>query len=145
MDVVTIERDFVTWVADKLNLSLDESIFRGGIPKGVSQGVGVLFGSEIPSQGFYGFRPRAWNAQILAKFDDRDAAMVLQASLSGLFPCTGFISGNTRFLTIEPRGSSEPYTADDNGREKTFISFNVVLSVLTSGAQKNNFNKSKGD
>ena len=85
-----------------------------------------------------------WNAQILAKFDDRDAAMMLQACLVGLFPCTGFTSGNTRFLTIEPRGSSEPYTADDNGMEKTFISFNVVLSVLTNGAQMNNFNESNG-
>ena len=142
MDVISIERDFVNWIAGKLNLTVDDGIFRGAIPKGVEHGVGVLFGSEIPAQGFYGFRPRTWNAQILAKFDDRDAAMMLQACLVGLFPCSGFRSGKTRFLTIEPKGSSEPYTADDNGKEKTFLSFNVVLSVLTNGSQTNNFNQS---
>ena len=140
MDVVTIERDFVNWIAGKLNLTVDENIFRGGIPQGLDQGVGVLFGSETPSQGFYGFRPRTWNAQILAKFKDRDAAMMLQSCLSGLFPCAGFTSGETRFLTIEPRGSSEPYIADDDGIEKTFVSFNIVLSVLTTGAQTSKFN-----
>ena len=135
MDVIAIERDFVNWVAGKLNLAVDEWIFRGGIPDSVEQGVGVLFGAEIPVQGFYGFRPRTWNAQILAKFDDRDAAMTFQSCLSGLFPCSGFTSGETRFLSIEPRGSSEPYAADDSGKEKTYVSFNVVLSVLTIGSQ----------
>lgn len=138
MDVVTIERDFVTWVAEKLNLTLDDGIYRGGIPEKLAQGVGVMLGAEIPARGFYGFRPRTWNAQILAKFEDRDAAMMLQSVLNGLFPRSGFTSGDTKFLTIEPRGSSEPYTADDDGKEKTFVTFNVVLSVLTTGAQTQN-------
>lgn len=141
MDVVTIERDFVNWVAEKLNLTPDKGVYRGGIPEKLAQGVGVMLGAEIPAQGFYGFRPRKWNAQILAKFEDRDAAMMLQAVLNGLFPCSGFTSGNTKFLTVEPRGASEPYTAEDDGVEKTFVTFNVVLSVLTTGAQTHNFNQ----
>jgi len=138
MDVITIERDFTAWIADKLNLTVDTDCFRGGIPDGMEFGVGVLFGAEIPSAGFYGFRPRTWNAQILAKFDDRDAAMVLLSCLSGLFPSPGFTHGATVFKAIAPRGGSEPYTATDSGKEKTFLSFNVVVTVLTSGAQTTN-------
>ncbi|MCD8295474.1 MAG: hypothetical protein LUE27_09580 [Clostridia bacterium] len=137
MDAVAIERDFMEWVAGKLGLSADEGIYRGGVPAGAEGGgVGVLFGAELPSPGFYGFRPRRWNAQILAKFDDRDDALAMQARLAGLFPCAGFTSGETRFLAIEPRGSSEPYLADDCGRERTFLSFNVTLTVLTTGGQE---------
>lgn len=132
IDVVAVERDFLNWIAEKLGLVPDSTIFRGGIPAKIQQGVGVLFGAEIPCPGFYGFRPRTWNAQIIGKYDDRDDALKLQAALCGLFPATGFTSGSTKFLTIEPRGSSEPYLADDDGQEKTFLSFNVVLSVLTT-------------
>ena len=135
MDVITIERDFATWVAEKLNLELDRGIYRGPIPAGLECGVGVLFGSEVPTTGFYGFRPRTWNVQILAKFDDRDEAMVLLSCLNGLFPCSGFISGETKFRYIEPRGGAEPYTAEDGGKVKTCVSFNVLLSVLTTGEQ----------
>lgn len=141
MDVVTIERDFTSWVAEKLNLSPDNGIYRGGIPENLTQGIAVMLGAEIPSQGFYGFRPRTWNAQILAKFEDRDAAMMLQSTLNGLFPCPGFTCGNTKFLTVEPRGTSEPYAAEDDGRVKTFVTLNVVLSVLTAGTQTHNFNQ----
>lgn len=139
MDVVAIERDFTNWLAEKLNLIVDKDIFRGGIPEKLDGcGVGVLFGAEVPVSGFYGFRPRTWNTQVLAKFDDRDAAMVFLSRLSGLFPTSNFTSGNTKFLTVTPSGASEPYQTDDDGKERTFVSFNVVLSVLTSGAQITN-------
>lgn len=137
MDVVTIERDFTAWVAGKLNLKLDKGIFRGGIPQGVGTGVGVLFGSEVSAAGFYGFRPRTWNVQILGKFDDRDAAMILLSCLNGLFPCAGFTCGETKIRHIEPRGGAEPYTVEDGGTVKTCVSFNLLLSVLTTGPQVN--------
>lgn len=103
MDVVTIERDFTAWVAEKLKLEVDKGIYRGGIPAGIASGVGVLFGSEIPTRGFYGFRPRSWNAQILAKFDDRDAAMVLLSCLNGLFPQADFILAVPTSVTLSRR------------------------------------------
>lgn len=135
MDVVAIERDFTAWVAEKLNLELDKGIYRGPIPSGLECGVGVLFGSEVPAAGFYGFRPRTWNVQILGKFDDRDAAMILLSCLNGLFPCAGFTCGETKIRHIEPRGGAEPYTVEDGGKVKTYVSFNLLLSVLTTGAQ----------
>lgn len=135
MNVVNIERDFTSWVADKMGLKLDTEIFRGGIPEKIKTGAAVLFGSEMPSTGFYGFRPRAWNAQILAKFDDRDEAMVFLAKVSGLFPVGNFTHGETKFLALEPISISEPYSAADRGKKKWYVSFNLVVSVLTVGAQ----------
>lgn len=135
MNVITIERDFTAWIAEKLHLEIDNGIFRGGIPASVESGVAVIFGSEIPTQSFYGFRPRTWNVQILAKFDDRDAAMILLACLNGLFPCSDFVNGETKFRYIKPMNYSEPYAIEDGGTIKIYVSFNIVLSVLTNGTQ----------
>ena len=135
MDVVEIERAFTAWLAEKLNLTVDAGIYRGGIPENVEYGVAVIFGSEIKASSFYGFRPRTWNVQILAKFDDRDAAMILQTCLNGLAPATGFTYGGVKFLAIVPRGSGEPYTAADDGKTKHFVSANWTVSVLTTGRQ----------
>lgn len=135
MDVIAIERDITTWFAEQLELEPDKTLFRGGIPDGAESGVGVVFGSEIPTAGFYGFRPRTWNVQILGKFNGRDEALALLSRLSGLFPRSGFVTGGTRVVHIEPRGSGEPYAATDGGRVKTFATFNLIVSVLTTGAQ----------
>ena len=133
MDIVNIERDFTSWVAEKLNLEIDKTIFRGGIPEKIKEGVAVMFGSQIPSAGFYGFRPQTWNVQILAKFDKRDAAMSFLARVNRLFPQTcGVIHGNTNFRTIELQSMSEPYQTADHGKNKWFVSVNVVAVVLTT-------------
>lgn len=136
IDIVTIERDFTAWVAEKLNLEIDKTIFRGSIPEKIKEGVAVMFGSQIPAAGFYGFRPQTWNVQILAKFDKRDNAMMFQTRVNMLFPQTGgMIYKNTNFRTIELQSMSEPYQNADHGKSKWFVSVNVVLSVLTSSAQ----------
>ena len=136
MDIVTIERDFTSWVAEKLNLEIDKTIFRPGIPEKIKEGVAVMFGSQIPAAGFYGFRPQTWNVQILAKFDKRDNAMMFQTRVNRLFPhAGGMIYKSTNFRTIELQSVAEPYQSADHGKNKWFVSVNVVLSVLTSSAQ----------
>ena len=136
MDIVTIERDFTSWIAEKLNLEIDKTIFRGGIPEKIKEGVAVIFGSQIPAAGFYGFRPQTWNVQILAKFDKRDNAMMFQTRVNRLFPhAGGMIYKSTNFRTIELQSVAEPYQSADAGKNKWFVSVNVVLSVLTSSAQ----------
>ena len=135
MDVVTIERDFTSWIAEELHLEIDKTIFRGNMPEKISEGVAVMFGSQIPSSGFYGFRPQTWNVQILAKFMKRDAAMSFQTQVNRLFPQTGgIIHQNTNFRTIELQSIAEPYQGTDRGKTKWFVSANIVLSVLTTGA-----------
>lgn len=135
MDVLTIERDFTAWLAGQLGFAVDNGIYRGGIPEGIDKGVAVIFGAEEKARGFYGFRPRAWQVQIFAKFADRDDALRLQTTLNGMFPRPDFAFGDTRFITAAPRGSSEPYLAADNGETKVFVSYNLVLTVLTVGTQ----------
>ena len=135
MDVIEIERAFTAWLAEKLNLPVDAGIYRGGIPQGVDYGVAVIFGSEVKSAGFYGFRPRTWNVQILAKFDERDPALVLQTCLNALTPQPGFAYGGMQVLSLVSRGSGEPYLAEDDGKVKHFVSVNWVVSVLTTGRQ----------
>ena len=135
MDVIEIERAFTAWLAEKLNLAVDDGIYRGSIPQGVDYGVGVIFGSEVKAAGFYGFRPRTWNVQILAKFDERDPALVLQSCLNMLVPQTEFVYNGVRVLSVTANGSGEPYTAEDDGKVKHFVSVNWVVSVLTSGPQ----------
>ena len=133
MDIVTIERDFTSWVAEKLNLEIDKTIFRGSIPEKIKEGVAVMFGSQIPAAGFYGFRPQTWNVQILAKYDKRDNAMMFQTRVNRLFPQTGgMIYNNTNFRTIELQSMSEPYQNADHGKNKWFVSVNVVAVVLTT-------------
>lgn len=135
MDVVTIERDFLTWIAEKLSLEVDKNIFRGGIPSGICNAVGVIFGSEVAASGFYGFRPRTWNVQLLAKFDSRDAAMIFQSCVTGLFPQSGFTFNETVFRSIAPRGDSEVFSSTDNGVEISCVTVNLLAVVLTSGSQ----------
>ena len=134
MDVIAIERDFTAWVAEKLNLELDKGIYRGPIPSGLECGVGVLFGSEVPAAGFYGFRPRTWNVQILGKFDEttrfRIAHRIASRSLDGqmhlvsLFHQTGddFIDGYF--------ADSEFGTQDGFGREFAAWRIDILIQAF---------------
>ncbi len=131
MDVVEIEQAFTSLVAEKLGLTVDTNIFRGGVPTGMS-GAAVFFNGEIKSGMI---APRTWNAQILAKFNDRDGALRFLAKLTGTFPCYDIIHSGVTFKVISQRGSSEPYCATDNGKICWFASFNVLIVVLTNGAQ----------
>ncbi len=131
MDVVAIEQAFTSWVAGKLGMTVNTNIFRGGIPDGMD-GATVLFNGEVKSAMI---APRAWNAQILSKFNDRDDAMRFLARLAGLFPCYDVSLPSITFKVISQRGSSTPYSSTDGGKTRWFVSFNVLLIVLTTGAQ----------
>ena len=135
MDILTIERDFLDWVAEKLSLERDKTDFRGGIPEGFINAVGIVFGSEITSTGFYGFRPRTWNVQIIAKFDSRDAAMIFQSRVTGLFPQPGFTYNETVFRAINMRGNSEVFSSVNDGAGVSCVTVNLLAVVLTSGTQ----------
>ena len=135
MDVVNVERDFTAWLASQLTLTVDTTIFRGGIPEGYDNSVGVVFGAKMQTRSFYGYRPEKWHVQIVAKFDDRDTANQFISSLSALFPIQEFQYSGTHFLSAYPDAESvEPYEADDNGKVKSFVSYNIGLAVLTSEA-----------
>ena len=133
MDFATVERDFTAWMAGKLNLVVDTSIFRGGIPEGYDNVVGIVFGAKRNTRTFYGFRPEAWNVQIVGKFTDRDAANQMVSFISTLFPVQDFSQAGTQFISAYPTTeTNEPYEDDDNGTVKHFVSYNLAVTVLTS-------------
>lgn len=136
MNIIKIEEDFITYLAQALNLTIDTDIYRGGIPADAEYGIGVIWGTEIKNSSFYGFRPRTWNVQILAKFDEHDKAMILLTKLNDIFPCSEFSCGETNFIAVYTSDSTELYSTMENNKEKICLSFNIVIPVLTEGAQE---------
>lgn len=132
MDVIEIERAFTDWAAAVLGLAVDNGIYRGGVPAGVETGVGVMLNAEIKTSDL---RHRTWNAQILGKFMDRDAALRMIAQINGAVPVHGVTVSGQMFAAILPRGGGDYYTAADMGRIKTFASCNLLVLALTTGAQ----------
>ena len=130
MDIIEIEREFVRFIAEKTNLSVDKNIFRGGIPHGVTEGVGIIFGAEVKLNNFYGFRPQGWNVQIIGKYFERDVIIALQNILNQIVPCYDIDRENLTFISIEASGNSEPYITNDDGKEKYCISFNCILTII---------------
>lgn len=131
MDVVEIEREFTSLMAEKLNLTVDKEIFRGGLPAG-KNGVGVLFYNEIKDKQI---APRQWNIQVLGSFDDRDDAMRFVSKVSGFFPCYDIQRQSCTFKTISLRGSGAAYRSPEQGRTRWFATVNLFAVVLTTGAQ----------
>lgn len=132
MDVVLIEKALTNWVAGVLDLTVDSDIFRGGIPTGFNTGVAVILNSEIRDNTL---RPRTYSVQVLGKFGDRDSALRMLSRLAEKLPIYGMTQDDIVFRVLAQQGSSEPYTAEDDGRIKIFASFNMLAVVLTSGAQ----------
>ena len=132
MDVIEIERVMTKWAADVLGLVIDRDVFRGGIPTGFETGIGVILSSEIRDNWP---RPRTYNVQILGKFEDRDTAWRMLSKLAERLPVYGCTFEEYTFRVMEQVGSSEPYTVEENGRIKFYASFNMLVVVLTSGAQ----------
>jgi hypothetical protein len=131
MDVVEIERDFTSLMAQKLNLVVDKQIFRGGVPAGKT-GVGILFDSEIKDKMI---APRQWNIQVLAAFEERDDAMRFVSKVTGLFPCYDQVCNSCVFKSVSLRGNGTAYRSPDGGKTKWFASINLFAVVLTTGAQ----------
>lgn len=129
MDVIQLEKDLTSWVAGKLDLTVDSEIFRGGVPSDKDTAVGVMLNSELKE-----VYPSTYNftAQVLGKYNDRDDAWRMLHSLSSVVPCYGERVNNNIFVSIIPRGSGEPYPAEDNGKEKTFASFNLLVSAISA-------------
>lgn len=132
MDIVLIEKAMTNWVAGVLGLTVDDGIFRGGIPTGFDTGVGVILNGEIRDNTL---RPRTYNVQVLGKFGDRDSALRMLSRLAEKLPIYGMTQDDLVFRVLMQRGDSEPYTAEDNGRIKYYASFNMLAVVLTEGTQ----------
>ncbi|MPN57445.1 hypothetical protein SDC9_205139 [bioreactor metagenome] len=132
IDEIEVELKLTEWAADVLGLAIDSGIYRGSIPSGARSGVAVMLHEEIRDATL---RPSTYNVQILGKFagdDARDDALRMRARLAAAVPRFGVTVDGVTFTAIQPRGGGEPYRADDDGEIKTYMSVNLLVSVLTN-------------
>ncbi|MGF0036470.1 hypothetical protein [Victivallis vadensis] len=132
MDTVQLERELTDWAAGVLGLTVDSGIYRGGIPAGIAEGVGVMLTGEVISVSLH---VPEFNVQVLGKFtgdDARDKALAMAAKLSAALPRYGLELENFRVAALLPRGNAEPYQAESDGVAAIHASFNLTASVLTT-------------
>lgn len=121
MTHIETERKFVEFVAAKLELAIDNDIFRGPVPENRPEGVGVMLSGLADPMAF----ETVYQGQILAKFYDRDKALAFNEKLNSIFPHYGA----RPFTCVTPRGAGEPYCSSERGRSAWFVSFNVDVVV----------------
>ena len=95
MDITAAEQALTRFAAERLGLTVDESIFRGSVPEGLT-GVAVRFESGIPGTD----RPAEFTARIFGIFDEPDEAREFAERLWGGLPKYG-VGG---FIEIAPNG-----------------------------------------
>ena len=81
MDTVTAEKKLANFVAARTSLSVDESLFRGSLPEGVS-GAAVRFERGVHG----GDRPAEFTAEVMGAFDEPDEAREFAEALWGSLP-----------------------------------------------------------
>ena len=128
IDPAQVERALTQLLAEKLHLTVDKDIFRGGLPLGVD-GVGVELTEEKLSNtaGL-----RTIRAIVCCRNTSRDAVFAILHSLSGLFPVYGkIVSVNGEDITFnaimkEHVGLS---AITDSGRIKHFGGLSLLLKL----------------
>lgn len=130
--VLDMERDITAWIATILGLTVDAGIFRGGIPEGVDEGVGVLFNGV--AGGSTELDVTALSVQVLGRFRSRDSAVLTAWVLSRAFPAFGeTLNGRTFVHSAVQDGSIQPYMGEDRGRTAWFSSVNLTVSAAFVG------------
>ena len=81
MDITAAEQALTRFAAERLGLTVDESVFRGSVPEGLT-GVAVRFESGIPGTD----RPAEFTARIFGIFDEPDEAREFAERLWGGLP-----------------------------------------------------------
>ena len=132
MDIIAVEQALTAWIAEKLGVAVDNGIYRGGIPEGYESGIAVVLGTEIKDTDI---RAKTYNVQVFGKYADRDSALVLISKLSGIVPAWGIVKDSITFRAVLPRGGAAPFAGNDDGQTRFFASVNLIVVVLTSGAQ----------
>jgi len=135
MDTKLAEQALTKFWADTLKLTIDTDIFRGGIPSTISEGVAIIMGAEKGADNYPDIKK--YNVQIIGKYDDRDKAVQLLEDISNALPCYGetvTLSAEDKedvvvtFRGMIKRGSGGTYNQTDDGKKKTYASFNLVAA-----------------
>ena len=123
-----IERALTKYIAEKLSLSVDKDIFRGGLPLGID-GVGVELTEEDLSNSA---GLRTINAEVKCRNALRDQVFKMIYALADVFPAYGetvIVNGEEIKLMAIMKKDVRFATEADSGRIKTMGCINLRLKV----------------
>ena len=137
IDVTELEKSLTMFVANKLGLTVDVNVFRGGIPDGVDEGLGVLIdtdksnGATWPSVVYeIHAASRAFDAQVVGKYNTREQAWSMVTALRDLYPVWNEPLHNFTIVSMTGRGDCAVYPVADAGRTKYYTSLNLQLCAV---------------
>ena len=136
VDVAQLERNLAAYLAGRRGMTVDEDLFRGGIPDGVAEGLAVLVGQEkntaSRSVAIYELHTlaRTFAMQVIGKFDDRDEAWAMATLLRDLFPVWNESMQDYTIVSLVPGGDSFVYPSADGGAVKHNLSVNLTICVV---------------
>lgn len=132
MDIVTTEQALTAWIAERLGMTVDNGIYRGGIPENCETGIGVTLDTDTKDLTLLG---RTCRAQILGKYADRDSALALIENISNLVPAWDVTKNSVIFKVILPGGGTAPSAVTDDGQTRFLVTIHLTAVVLTTDAE----------
>lgn len=127
-----LEREITAYFAEKLDLVVDKSIFRGQIPESVMPGVSVKISSSPENNDF---SQPSFSVQISGKYVSRDDAWALATKCAELVPVYGEQTEHFVLVYVLSEGGiNAPVVIEDKGRRCQFVSVNLSVGVLTRPA-----------
>ena len=132
MNFQLLERELTAYFAEKLDLVVDKSIFRGKIPVSVEHGAAVRIESNPENNDL---SLPSFSVQILGKYKERDDAWALVTKCAELAPVYGEQTEHFALVYIHTEGGiNAPFEAENQGRQFQFVSVNLSVGVLTRSA-----------
>jgi hypothetical protein len=130
MDTVTIEQAVVSYLAGQLNMTIDNDIFRGGMPSESTDAAALVFEQrkavERRSQD-------AFSASLFVRRTDRDSLLAVEAQFSAILPVFGVssvITGYTVLLhSLRRDGYGGISPASFNGQECYLMQQKLIVTV----------------
>ena len=127
-----LERELTAYFAEKLDLVVDTSFFRGQIPESVESGAALQITNILENNDF---SQPMYAVQILGKYPTRDEAWSLACKCAALVPVYGEQTEHFAIAFIQGQGGANaPVQVEDKGRRFQFVSVNFIAAVLTRPA-----------
>lgn len=112
-----IEKELTAFFGTVLDLTLDQTIFRGFLPGQVVDALGVI--AESCDTGNVRAGIAAFRVQLLGNWRERDQALSMAQRLDSLLPLY-----NSRYWLVK-EGGTAVYRSGSNGREVWEVSCNL--------------------
>lgn len=112
-----IEKELTAFFGTVLDLTLDQTIFRGFLPEQVVDALGVI--AESCDTGNVRAGIAAFRVQLLGNWRERDQALSMAQRLDSLLPLY-----NNRYWLVK-EGGTAVYRSGSNGREVWEVSCNL--------------------